>query len=143
MLTLSPTQWRVGVVVLIVHDISDIFLESAKVFNYAKWQGPSENLFICFAVVFFISRIIIFPFFVVHGTLFDAIYFTEGRTWRQAYAEDRIPIFLVVYNGLLITLLFLHMFWFRCVCARACVRVLMCVCVCVIGGVRYARRKMR
>jgi hypothetical protein len=34
-----------------VHDVSDIFLESAKAFNYAKWQSWSENLFICFAVV--------------------------------------------------------------------------------------------
>lgn len=36
---------------MLVHDVSDIFLEAAKLFNYAKWTTASENLFVTFAVV--------------------------------------------------------------------------------------------
>lgn len=44
----APTQ---GTLIMLVHDVSDIFLEAAKLFNYAKWTTASENLFVTFAVV--------------------------------------------------------------------------------------------
>ncbi|XP_066465343.1 ceramide synthase 2 isoform X2 [Eleutherodactylus coqui] len=53
---------RVGTLVLAIHDASDFFLESAKMFNYAGWKETCNNLFVVFAFVFIITRIIIFPF---------------------------------------------------------------------------------
>uniref|UniRef100_A0A674IEC6 Ceramide synthase 3 n=1 Tax=Terrapene triunguis TaxID=2587831 RepID=A0A674IEC6_9SAUR len=53
---------RIGTLVMIVHDTADFWLESAKMFNYARWENTCNVLFIIFSVVFFITRIILFPF---------------------------------------------------------------------------------
>ncbi|TNN75611.1 Ceramide synthase 2 [Liparis tanakae] len=53
---------RIGTLVMIVHDASDVLLESAKLFNYAKWEKTCKSLFVLFALVFMVTRLIIFPF---------------------------------------------------------------------------------
>ncbi|MEJ1270688.1 ceramide synthase 3 [Cricetulus griseus] len=53
---------RSGTLVMLVHDVSDIWLESAKMFSYAGWKQTCNALFLIFSIVFFISRFIIFPF---------------------------------------------------------------------------------
>jgi ceramide synthetase len=65
---------RIGLNVLVIHDISDILLYGTKVVHYfAKYgkmlQKPMTVLtqvgFVIFAVAFFISRNYIFPYFVI------------------------------------------------------------------------------
>ncbi|KAG7468134.1 hypothetical protein MATL_G00139420 [Megalops atlanticus] len=103
-LTLLSFSWcanyiRVGTLVMIVHDASDVLLESAKVFNYAKWEKTCNILFIAFAVVFMITRLIIFPFWIIHCT------------W--VYPVLSYPPFFGYYffNVMLVVLLLLHIFW--------------------------------
>ncbi|XP_067362185.1 ceramide synthase 5 isoform X1 [Channa argus] len=52
---------RVGTLVMCVHDTSDFLLEAAKLANYAKYQRLCDFLFIVFSVVFFITRLVIYP----------------------------------------------------------------------------------
>lgn len=41
---------------------SFVFLQSAKMFNYGTgWKSTSDALFVVFAVVFLVTRLIIFP----------------------------------------------------------------------------------
>uniref|UniRef100_A0A4W6CCQ5 Ceramide synthase 5 n=1 Tax=Lates calcarifer TaxID=8187 RepID=A0A4W6CCQ5_LATCA len=54
---------RVGSLVMCVHDASDFLLEAAKLANYAKYQRLCDFLFIVFSVVFFITRLVIYPYF--------------------------------------------------------------------------------
>ncbi|XP_076879113.1 ceramide synthase 2 [Brachyhypopomus gauderio] len=103
-LTLLAFSWcanyiRVGTLVMLVHDSSDVFLESAKVFNYAKWGKTCNGLFVLFAVVFMVTRLIIFPFWIIHCT------------W--VYPPDHYPVFFGYYffNAMLGILLMLHIFW--------------------------------
>ncbi|XP_068109372.1 ceramide synthase 2 isoform X2 [Hyperolius riggenbachi] len=90
---------RVGTLVLVIHDASDFFLESAKMFNYAGWQETCNNIFVVFAVVFIVTRIIIFPFWILHCT------------W--VYPCEVYPPFFGYYffNGMLWVLQCLHIFW--------------------------------
>ncbi|XP_054916020.1 ceramide synthase 2-like isoform X2 [Poeciliopsis prolifica] len=90
---------RVGTLVILVHDASDILLESAKLFNYAKWEKTSHGLFVAFAIVFMVTRLIIFPFWLIHCT------------W--VYPVHHYPAFFGYYffNVMLVVLLFLHIFW--------------------------------
>lgn len=37
-------------------------VQSAKMFNYAGWKNTCNNIFIVFAVVFIITRLVILPF---------------------------------------------------------------------------------
>ncbi|KAM9460736.1 ceramide synthase 2 [Clarias gariepinus] len=103
-LTLLAFSWcgnyiRVGTLVMLVHDASDVFLESAKIFNYAKWEKTCNGIFVLFAVVFMVTRLVIFPFWIIHCT------------W--VYPPDYYPVFFGYYffNAMLVILLMLHIFW--------------------------------
>lgn len=90
---------RVGTLVMVVHDASDVLLESAKLFNYAKWEKTCETLFVLFAVLFLVTRLIIFPFWLIHCT------------W--VYPPQHYPAFFGYYffNVMLLVLQVLHIFW--------------------------------
>uniref|UniRef100_A0A8D2ZV18 Ceramide synthase 4b n=1 Tax=Scophthalmus maximus TaxID=52904 RepID=A0A8D2ZV18_SCOMX len=49
---------RVGTLVMLLHDSSDILLESAKMFNYGTgWRKTCDAVFVVFAVVFLVTRL--------------------------------------------------------------------------------------
>lgn len=99
---------RVGTSILFLHDAADIFLESAKIFNYTSkapgraWAKTLTDVFFAtFAVIFFITRLIIYPRFIVSSVLFEAPLFF-GTDWIGFW----------IFAGLLIILQCLHVFWF-------------------------------
>uniref|UniRef100_A0A8C5L3Z5 Ceramide synthase 6 n=1 Tax=Jaculus jaculus TaxID=51337 RepID=A0A8C5L3Z5_JACJA len=63
---------RVGTLVLCLHDSADALLEAAKMANYAKFQKMCDLLFVMFAMVFIITRLGIFPLWVLNTTLFES-----------------------------------------------------------------------
>ncbi|KAL2079957.1 hypothetical protein ACEWY4_023750 [Coilia grayii] len=91
---------RAGTMIMLIHDSSDYLLESAKMFNYAGWRNTCNYIFIVFAMVFFITRLILFPFWIMHATI--------------VYPLSLYPTFFGYYffNGLLMVLQCLHIFWF-------------------------------
>ena len=100
---------RIGAVILLIHDLADVFLESAKVFNYiSKPEGNRwikdvlvDPLFGVFAVTFFITRLVIYPRNILRSLFVDG-YLMYGCDWGGCPA----------YIGLLFMLQFLHIFWF-------------------------------
>ncbi len=44
---------RIGIVVLLCHDLSDVFLELAKILNYLQFAKATDACFTIFAIVFF------------------------------------------------------------------------------------------
>ena len=56
---------RYGSVIMLLHDSSDFWLEGAKLCKYAKRQRLCDFLFVVFAVVFYLTRWVYFPFFVI------------------------------------------------------------------------------
>ncbi|XP_010609388.1 ceramide synthase 3 isoform X2 [Fukomys damarensis] len=103
-LSLMSFSWcanyiRSGTLVMIVHDTADIWLESAKMFSYAGWKKTCNILFLIFTVVFFITRFIIFPFWILHCTLIMPLYYLE-------------PFFSYIFLNLQLLLLqALHVYW--------------------------------
>ena len=102
---------RVGTSILFLHDSADIFLESAKIFNYiSKADGNmrvwakymTDVVFATFAVTFFVTRIIVYPRFIISSVLYEAPLYLGGSDWIGFY----------VFAGLLIVLQVLHVFWF-------------------------------
>ncbi|KAF9764721.1 Ceramide synthase 2 [Nosema granulosis] len=57
---------RYGMVVMALHDISDPFLESAKLFIYLKEKITADIIFTLFSIIFIISRLFIFPYVVLY-----------------------------------------------------------------------------
>ncbi|XP_047239927.1 ceramide synthase 2a [Girardinichthys multiradiatus] len=90
---------RAGTLIMLVHDASDYLMESAKMFNYAGWKRTCNCVFTVFAAVFIITRLIIFPFWIIYAT---GVYpLTLYSTFFGFY----------FFNGLLVVLLVLHIFW--------------------------------
>ncbi|XP_042346941.1 ceramide synthase 5-like [Plectropomus leopardus] len=91
---------RFGTLVMCVHDASDIFLEAAKLANYAKYQRLCDGLFVVFSIIFFLTRLVIFPFWVFYSILIES---WEIIGPYQAWW---------LLNGLLLVLQTLHIIWF-------------------------------
>uniref|UniRef100_H3BDW4 Ceramide synthase 3 n=1 Tax=Latimeria chalumnae TaxID=7897 RepID=H3BDW4_LATCH len=90
---------RIGTLVMVVHDASDFILEFAKMLNYAGWTTVCNSLFVVFAIVFIITRLVIFPFWIIHCTWVLPVHFYP-------------PFFgYYFFNVMLVILQLLHIFW--------------------------------
>lgn len=91
--------FRIGTLVLVVHDSADILLESAKMAKYSGYQKVCDVIFAIFTLVWIITRIGIYPLWIIKNTSIDA--------------PKIVPMFpaYYIFNGLLILLLLLHIFW--------------------------------
>ncbi|XP_041963883.1 ceramide synthase 2 isoform X2 [Alosa sapidissima] len=90
---------RVGTLVMLVHDSSDFLLESAKMFNYAGWKKTCDSLFVIFAVVFLVTRLVVFPSKIIHTTLILSMEVFQPFVGYY------------FFNVLLLVLQALHIFW--------------------------------
>jgi len=103
---------RVGCILMLTHDVSDVLMESAKIFNYiAKerpWAQPfTDILFLGFAIVFFLSRLVYFPLYIIHSAF---------TTPLEIIPHNDNLITIPVFHGLLLVLQALHIFWFYLIC---------------------------
>ena len=102
---------RIGSSILVVHDLADIFLESAKCFNYVSKNSKTavgkacgsccDVLFGLFAIVFFVTRLVLYPRYMVYSLVYEAPQ-VLGGAWVGYY----------VFAVLLVILQCLHVFWF-------------------------------
>uniref|UniRef100_A0A480S913 sphingosine N-acyltransferase n=1 Tax=Sus scrofa TaxID=9823 RepID=A0A480S913_PIG len=90
---------RVGTLVMCLHDASDFLLEAAKLANYAKYQRLCDTLFVVFSAVFVVTRLGIYPFWILNTTLFES--------WEMIGPYPSWWLF----NGLLLILQVLHVIW--------------------------------
>jgi hypothetical protein len=98
---------RVGSAIFLCHDLADIWLELGKCFVYIsrakdnQWAKVyCDVFFVIFAVTFGITRLYIYPRYLLYSLLFEAPRMLG--MWPGYYA----------YAGLLLGLQGLHIFWF-------------------------------
>ncbi|KAF5202266.1 Lag1 longevity assurance-like protein [Thalictrum thalictroides] len=96
--------FRIGSVILALHDASDVFMEAAKVFKYSGKELAASVLFGCFAVSWVVLRLLFFPFCVIKTTSYDFIKILMA-------SDDSNRSYYYVYNTMLITLLIFHIYW--------------------------------
>ncbi|KAF6262816.1 TLC domain-containing protein [Scenedesmus sp. NREL 46B-D3] len=96
---------RPGVIVMLLHDVSDIFLEAAKLARYADKEAAALYLFVAFAVSWVILRVVLFPRVIIVRTLIDPVvliaipYNIDPQPHYSAFAT----MFMLLY--------FLHLYW--------------------------------
>ncbi|THD24724.1 LAG1 longevity assurance 4 [Fasciola hepatica] len=100
-------QHRIGTTVLVVHDIADCWMESAKMFKYVKKHRVAEILFGIFMAIWVVTRLTYFPFWIIQTVL---------TTGYELYGL--CPVYLI-FVGLLSTLQLMHVFWFYLICQIA------------------------
>jgi len=94
---------RVGTLVLIVHDAADIPLHITKLCMYSARKNIVDMAFIIFTLIWIITRIGIFPLWIIRSTAYDAPLVLESTLTMY-------PIYYI-FNWLLIGLECLHIFW--------------------------------
>ena len=62
--------FRIGCIVLALHDTSDVFLEAAKVFKYSERELGASVCFGFFALSWVLLRLIFFPFWIIKTSRF-------------------------------------------------------------------------
>jgi hypothetical protein len=62
--------FRIGSIILALHDASDVFLEAAKVFKYSGREFCASVFFAFFAISWLVLRLIFYPFWVIRATRF-------------------------------------------------------------------------
>nr|XP_020038250.1 ceramide synthase 4 [Castor canadensis] len=91
---------RIGCLVLLLHDSADYLLEVGKMFNYAGLGLACDVVFLVFSLVFFYTRLILFPTQIIYTTIYDSI-------------ANSSPFFgYYFFNMLLMLLQVLHVYWF-------------------------------
>ena len=71
-ITWMTNRVRIGAVFFVVHDVGDWLLEISKLTNYAKWDRLSEKCFVAFTLVWFLSRIVYYPWVLMRSCLSEA-----------------------------------------------------------------------
>ncbi|KAG8368374.1 hypothetical protein BUALT_Bualt15G0038900 [Buddleja alternifolia] len=101
--------FRIGAVILALHDASDVFLEAGKVFKYSENELGASLFFGLFASSWLVLRLIYFPFWVIRSF---SCYSVEVLDLSEPYY-----IGVCVSNTMLLTLLVFHIYWWKLICA--------------------------
>ncbi|POM66056.1 Longevity-assurance protein (LAC1) [Phytophthora palmivora] len=109
----------VGVVVLLLHDMTDIPLDMLKMANYLKMEGAqglftSEILFVTTIVLWFYYRIYQYPTKLLYTTMVEnreaSMTMADAHDFTQLFPHPGPPSWLL-FNVLLTTLYCLHIWW--------------------------------
>ncbi|EME31468.1 Ceramide synthase 4 [Galdieria sulphuraria] len=103
---------RIGLYILCIHDASDILLYLAKVLYYVRWNADIY-VFSFFAIVFYLTRLVIYPR-IVWSVAVDSLRMVLEKPsfnyWAAHWQFYLLHYFLCLIA--LIVLQLLHCFWF-------------------------------
>ncbi|GAB4837973.1 Ceramide synthase loh2 [Ancistrocladus abbreviatus] len=102
--------FRIGSVILALHDASDVFMEAAKVFKYSEKELAASVCFGFFAVSWLILRLVFFPFWVIKTSSYDVRAFLK-------LSEPYPKSLYYVFNTMLLMLLVFHIYWWILICS--------------------------
>ncbi|KAL7156811.1 hypothetical protein ABFS83_02G034300 [Erythranthe nasuta] len=102
--------FRIGAVILALHDASDVFLEAAKVFKYSGKEVGASVCFGFFALSWLLLRLVFFPFWVIRSSSYHSCEVMK-------LSEPFIMGVYYTFNTMLVTLLVFHVYWWKLICA--------------------------
>jgi hypothetical protein len=93
--------WRVGTVVMLLHDANDVLMEAAKLAKYRNQEDLATGLFASFTVAWLLLRLLCYPLLVIRSTMFEF----------PKVIDVSVSVYYM-FNALLCMLLVLHVYWF-------------------------------
>ena len=100
---------RIGSMVFLVHDVSDVPVDLSKLANFLKWKRTTAFFFAVMVLTWLAARLIIFPI-VIYGSVVreSHVLVTVNRGLNPVYYRAYRPIFDV----LMCCIVLLHLVWF-------------------------------
>lgn len=68
-LSLTVKYMKFGLLILVLHDISDPILELSKILHYLNYEAIANISFFLFTTVFIVTRLFLFPKYIVYQAL--------------------------------------------------------------------------
>jgi len=100
---------RVGSMVFLIHDVSDVPIDLSKLANFVKWKATTITCFVIMVCMWIVTRLYIFPAVIIKAVVTETHeYLVVKGTVDPAYHD---AVYLMFYGGLF-ALLFLHVTWF-------------------------------
>lgn len=99
---------RMGSMVFMLHDVSDVPVDLSKLCNFVKWKISTIVCFATMVIVWVITRMVILP-----RTIVSSVWYESDLLFKEGSMDIR---FYKMYFGFFFTLLvgitLLHYFWF-------------------------------
>ncbi|CAA7048314.1 unnamed protein product [Microthlaspi erraticum] len=102
--------FRIGSIILAIHDASDVFMESAKIFKYSGKELGASVCFGLFAISWFLLRLVYFPFWIIRATSSELLRYLD-----MTLVKDTLMYY--AFNTMLLMLLVFHIYWWYLICA--------------------------
>ncbi|XP_057528105.1 ceramide synthase LOH2 [Amaranthus tricolor] len=102
--------FRIGSIILALHDASDVFMEAAKVFKYSNKELAASVFFGFFALSWLLLRLIFYPFWVISASSYDLQFCLK-------LSDPYHRALYYVFNTMLIMLLVFHVYWWILICS--------------------------
>lgn len=99
---------RVGSMVFLVHDISDVPVDLSKLANFLKWKATTATCFASMVLVWCMTRLGALPFVIFRSVIQESWMVCTSGHIEPIYYLHYQPLFVVLI-GLLILL---HLLWF-------------------------------
>ncbi|KAL3766014.1 hypothetical protein ACHAWU_002729 [Discostella pseudostelligera] len=102
---------RVGSMVFLVHDLSDVPVDMSKLANFVKWKITTICCFVGMVVMWMITRLYIFPFVICRAVIVESY---EYLVWKDGASLDpaMYNAYYLFFYALLGALVLLHLTWF-------------------------------
>ena len=100
---------RIGSMIFLVHDLSDVPIDMSKLANFVKWKTTTIVCFVTMVLLWIVTRLIIFPFVICGSVLKENYqYLVVEGILDPALHEAYYAFFYL----LLASLVLLHVTWF-------------------------------
>jgi len=102
--SLQAKFYRIGGVVMLLHDANDVLLELAKMFKYARWEKTAHFFLVSLVLSWGWTRIYLFPTKVLYSTAIES--------WKILGSNPEAAFHWIPFNSLLLVVQLLNLFWF-------------------------------
>mmetsp|Transcript_13009 Transcript_13009/g.38845 ORF Transcript_13009/g.38845 Transcript_13009/m.38845 type:complete len:339 (-) Transcript_13009:245-1261(-) len=109
LISYNYNEMRIGAAIMVLFDPADVPLHCAKMFKYLDKDGAwasfwADRCFELFAVSFFVTRIVVYPYLILQGFLYYYVW-----SMKEDIVFDPIEVSLLFW---LVMLLLVNMYWF-------------------------------
>ncbi|KAL7460609.1 hypothetical protein ACHAXS_001053 [Conticribra weissflogii] len=100
---------RIGSMIFLIHDISDVPIDLSKLANFVKWKVTTIVCFVIMVIMWLVTRLTIFPFIICKSVLLESYEYLVVQSHVDPALYEACYLF---FNALLGCLVLLHVTWF-------------------------------